>query len=69
MCWKAGVAAEVIGLPSGSIGERLYQSKIYLETAQLFAWTAVIILASVLLERFLIKILEYIQFKIEGGSA
>jgi NitT/TauT family transport system permease protein len=67
MCWKAGVAAEVIGLPSGSIGERLYQSKIYLETAQLFAWTAVIILASVLLERFLIKILEYIQFKIEGG--
>ena len=30
MCWKAGVAAEVIGVPSGSIGEKLYNAKIYL---------------------------------------
>ena len=43
MCWKAGVAAEVIGVPSGSIGEKLYNAKIYLNTPDLFAWTIVII--------------------------
>lgn len=50
LCWKSGVAAEVIGIPDGSIGERLYMSKIYLETADLFAWTLVVILASRLCE-------------------
>ena len=24
MCWKSGIAAEVIGMPKGSIGEKLY---------------------------------------------
>lgn len=51
MCWKSGVAAEVIGTPDYSIGEALYMSKIYLNTAGVFAWTAVIIIASVLFER------------------
>ncbi len=51
MCWKAGVAAEVIGLPSGSLGERLYTAKVYFQTPDLFAWTAVIVLASVVFER------------------
>ena len=46
MSWKAGVAAELIGVPTGSIGERIYQAKLLLETADLFAWTiAVIVLA------------------------
>ena len=31
LCWKAGVAAEVIGIPDGSIGERLYMAKVYLK--------------------------------------
>ena len=43
LCWKAGVAAEVIGLPAGTVGERLYTAKIYLQTPDLFAWTAVIL--------------------------
>lgn len=51
LCWKAGVAAEVIGQPRGSIGEQLYYAKIYFDTAGLFAWTATIILVSVLFER------------------
>lgn len=51
MSWKSGVAAEVIGIPALSVGERLYQSKIYLDTAGVLAWTAVTILASVLCER------------------
>ena len=50
MCWKAGVAAEVIGIPRFSLGEQLYLSKIYLDTAGIFAQTAVIVVLSVLLE-------------------
>jgi NitT/TauT family transport system permease protein len=51
LCWKSGVAAEVIGIPDLSIGERLYLSKIYLDTSGVFAWTAVIILLSVCFEK------------------
>ncbi|MEG1931503.1 MAG: ABC transporter permease subunit [Pygmaiobacter sp.] len=54
LAWKSGVAAEVIGLPRGSIGERLYQAKLYLETGELFAWTLVIILLSTLCEKLLV---------------
>lgn len=43
LCWKAGVAAEVIGVCSGSIGQKLYEAKVYLEIADLFAWTLVIV--------------------------
>lgn len=51
MAWKSGVAAEVIGIPTGSIGENLYQSKVYLDTSSLLAWTVVIVLLSVLFEK------------------
>ena len=36
ICWKSGVAAEVIGLPDGSIGDALYRAKITLSTGELF---------------------------------
>ena len=51
MSWKSGVAAEIIGLPQSSLGERLYMSKIYLDTAGLFAWTITIVLGSFLFEK------------------
>ena len=41
--WKSGIAAEVIGMPRGSIGERLQQAKVYLDTPDLLAWTVVIV--------------------------
>lgn len=50
MSWKSGVAAELIGLPEHSLGERLYLSKIYLDTAGLFAWTLTIVLLSMVFE-------------------
>ena len=46
LCWKSGVAAEVIGIPGGSIGEKLYKAKVYLATPDLFAWTVAIVLLS-----------------------
>lgn len=51
LAWKAGVAAEVIGVTKDSIGRQLYYSKIYLETTDLFAWTAVVIVLSIVLEK------------------
>lgn len=58
MAWKSGVAAEVIGVPDLSIGEKLYMSKIYLDTAGLFAWTLVIVLLSVLSEQLFLALLK-----------
>ncbi len=51
MCFKSGIAAEVIGLPEKSIGENLYQAKIFLDIPTLFAWTIVIIIISFLFEK------------------
>ena len=48
--WKAGIAAEVIAKPKNAIGTFLNDSKVYLETTDLFAWTVVVILVSVILE-------------------
>lgn len=53
LCWKAVVAAEVIGVPKMAVGSRLYEAKIYLETDSLLAWTLTIIVLSVLLEALL----------------
>ena len=61
LAWKAGVSAEVIGLPKGSIGERLYQAKLYLSTADLFAWTTVIVALSYLCEKCVVWLLERLR--------
>ncbi len=58
LCWKSGIAAEVIGMPTGSIGERLQQAKIYLDTPDLFAWTLVIVLVSLAFERLFLALLQ-----------
>ncbi|MDE7233674.1 MAG: nitrate ABC transporter permease, partial [Ruminiclostridium sp.] len=65
LCWKSGVAAEVIGIPNGSIGEKLYMSKIYLETADLFAWTLVIILVSRLCEGIFTSLVKLMVKRVE----
>ena len=70
MAWKSGIAAEVIGTPDNSIGSSLYMSKIYLDTAGVLSYTAVIILLSVLCEHLLLILLkkysEY-DFKCHGS--
>ncbi len=65
LCWKSGAAAEVIGIPAGSIGEKLYQAKIYLETADLFAWTAVIIFVSWLCEKAFMSVIKLLVKRVE----
>lgn len=56
LSWKSAIAAEVIGMPDGSIGERLYEAKVYLSTPDLFAWTVVIIFLAVLFEKAFLMI-------------
>ena len=58
LCWKSGVAAEVIGMPQGSIGERLQQAKVYLDTPDLLAWTLVIVLVSLCFEKLFLALLK-----------
>lgn len=69
LCWKSGVAAEVIGQPENSIGEKLYKSKLYLETADLFAWTVVIILISYLFEKLFLFALNKLWKAIERSCS
>ena len=51
--WKAGIAAEIIANTKFSIGSEIYDSKIYLDTLNLFSWTVVVIIMSLLLEKFI----------------
>lgn len=53
LCWKSGVAAEIIGLPRGGMGEAFYAAKLALATGELFAWTAAVLLLSGLCGRAL----------------
>ena len=65
LAWKSGVAAEIIGIPSGSIGEELYYSKVYLNTTDLFTWTVIIIILSVGFEKIFSLLLKFIFKGIE----
>ncbi len=58
LAWKAGIAAEVLSTPKNYIGTQLYDSKIYIETVDLFAWTAVVILLSFLLEKAVVWLIR-----------
>lgn len=64
-CFKSGIAAEVIGLPLHSLGAGLYQAKVYFATDELFAYTALIIGLSYLLEKTMVALVRLIYQK--GG--
>ena len=58
MSWKSGIMAEVIGTPKPSIGREMYAAKTYLQTSNLFAWTIVVVILSVLFETLFMAILK-----------
>lgn len=56
--WKVSVASEILSTPRYSIGLNLLNAKSTLETAELFAWTIVVVLLSFIFElifRYYIK--------------
>ena len=50
----------MLGRPARAIGKQIYDSKIYLETVDLFAWTIVVILMSVMLEKLMLWLVKRI---------
>ena len=61
LAWKSGVAAEVLCRPAWAVGTQIVQARDYLETASLFAWTLVILLLSLTLEKLLSALLNRIN--------
>lgn len=73
MSWKAGIAAEVLLQPLVSIGKQIFEAKYMLETVDLFAWTAVVIILSVIIEKVLVFFISsalssYSSEKMGGGA-
>ena len=67
MAFKSGVAAELICMPSGTIGDQLYRAKVYLMSGDLLAWTIAVILLSAACSRLLADALQLLKRKLEGG--
>ncbi len=65
LAWKSGIAAEIIGIPDGSVGEMLYYSRVYFDTEGLFAWTLIIVLLSVGFEKIFLWLLNLILNRTE----
>ena len=65
LAWKSGIAAEVIGVSNGSIGEKLYEAKIYYTTADLFAWTVVIVVLSIGFEKLFLYVIKKFYARLE----
>ena len=65
--WKAGIAAEVLTVPQRAVGRRIFESKLYLETTELFAWTLTVIVLSLCIERLLLRLVSRIGRR--GGAA
>lgn len=67
LAWKSGVAAEVIGIVKDSIGNHLYQAKIYMEMPELFAWTVVTVLISVASEKGVLWLVGRLEKAVYGN--
>ena len=64
LCWKSAVAAEVIGLPLHSMGSKLYEAKVYLDTPSLFAWTVAIVVLAALFEKLAFLLFSMIKRRV-----
>ena len=58
MAWKAGVAAEILAVPEIAIGSEIFYSKQYMEPATLFAWSLIVIVLSLIIEKLFVLLLK-----------
>jgi len=68
LAWKSGISAEVIGLPAGTIGDRLNMAKLYLATGDLFAWTVVIVVLGLGTEKLVLWLLDRAGHRLQGDA-
>lgn len=64
LAWKAGVAAEIIAMPKGTIGTMIGEAKLYIMSAEMFAWTLTVVLLSLAIEFGV----SYLFSKIDGSK-
>ena len=69
LAWKAGIAAEVLSTPQNSIGKELFESKTFMETTDLFAWTVTVILLSICMEKLFFMLLRLLLRKTHTGGS
>ncbi len=67
LTWKVVVAAEVLSLPERGIGADMQYAQMSLETAEVFAWTAVAIVCAGLSHALLSLVLKLFPWR--GGGA
>ena len=65
LAWKSGVAAEIIAISDGSMGEMLYNAKLYLATTDLFSWTVTIVVVSIVFEKVVLSAVNRIFKRLE----
>lgn len=63
--WKAGIAAEVLSIPAGSIGEMLHDAKVFFLTTDLLTWTLIVVLLSLAFEKVFLWLLGQFFSRIE----
>lgn len=72
MAWKAGVAAEILAVPEIAIGSELFFSKQYMYPETLFAWTLIVIVLSLIIEKLFVFLLKRIGRRLhlmpKGGN-
>ena len=56
--WKAGIAAEVLAVPKYSIGRMISEGKLYVMTEDMFAWTLTVVILSILLQKWMLRLLK-----------
>ena len=65
LAFKSGIAAEVIAIVAGSVGEQLYSGKLYFESDALLAWTLLIVVMSVAVEKLFMLLLKRACWRLE----
>lgn len=68
LAWKVIAAAEVLSLPRYGIGSKLHDSKIYLESDRLMAWTLLIIIISYLFELIMVRMFSLSNRAFDNSS-
>ena len=66
LAFKAGIAAEIIGLPEYGLGTLLYESKLYFATSDLFAYTLVIIILSLATQKLFLYLFKTLKGRLLG---
>lgn len=61
LAWKAGISAEILTSPMNTIGREMSDARTYLMCTELFAWTVVVIVLSLIMEKLFVFLLDIIS--------